>query len=372
MRFHFQPLQRDSLKKRLSKQRVALLIAGVILVWIFTGIFTDHTPTPYSQTENAALTAPIVKTTSSQAEPYQQTVALTAFTKGEREVTLLSKVQGDVLTIPVDEGQQVEAGQPLISIDVEDKEAKLEEAKAMLEQRQLEYKVAKSLSKSGYQSATEVAKAKASLKQAEAALVTAELDLKNTQVTAPFPAMVEYIYVELGETVDNNSSLVKLVNIDALKVTGHVHESLRRYIHNGSAVNISTADGDRISGNVSYVSAVADENTRTYLVEAVIKNNTQQIASGRTVTMEVPLKEVMAHKISPSWLSLNKNGDIGLKLLTQEKTARFYPVTIISENNDVMWVEGIPDQANIITFGQAFLKDGDKVRLQHNESNTGA
>jgi multidrug efflux system membrane fusion protein len=355
-------------KKPFPKQRIALLILGAILLWTFTGIFSDHTPEPASKNAQL-LEAPLVKTQLSQAQAFTEVVSVTAYTEGNQMVTLLSKIQGDVTKIPSHEGQLVESGRLLVQLDPQDRPIQMEQAKALLEQRRLEYKVAKSLSKSGYQSATEVAKANAALKQAQAGVKVAEIALNDTQIIAPFSGTVERIYVDQGETVDKNTELVKLVDLSALKVVGYVHESYRAHVKAGSIVQITTNQGQLLQAVLSYVGADADTATRSYRAEALIADNTAGLNSGRTVTMEIPMRDVMAHVIQPSWLSLNKEGKIGLKVLTNLQIAKFFPVEIVSESQGKMWVTGLPQSVRLITFGQAFLKEGDKARISNNTPN---
>ena len=48
----------------------------------------------------------------------------------------------------------------------------------------------------------------------------------------------------------------------------------------------------------------------------------------------------------------------------------FYPIEIVKTEIDSVWVTGLVEQAEIITVGQGFVRDGEEVRSQHAEGET--
>ena len=72
--------------------------------------------------------------------------------------------------------------------------------------------------------------------------------------------------------------------------------------------------------------------------------------------------EKKAHRISPSVLSLNDVGQIGVKIVNAQNRVQFVPVTILSDTSDYMWILGLPDNVRLITVGQDFVSHGQTVR----------
>jgi multidrug efflux system membrane fusion protein len=59
-------------------------------------------------------------------------------------------------------------------------------------------------------------------------------------------------------------------------------------------------------------------------------------------------------------LTLDDDGRIGVRV-AESGVARFYPITIIREEVDGVWVGGLPDSASVIVVGQEFVRDGRAV-----------
>ena len=65
--------------------------------------------------------------------------------------------------------------------------------------------------------------------------------------------------------------------------------------------------------------------------------------------------------ISPAILTLNDDGELGLRGVNDDQITVFYPVTVLGGGDDGIWVGGLPDSVRIITVGQDYVTDGQKV-----------
>jgi multidrug efflux system membrane fusion protein len=79
--------------------------------------------------------------------------------------------------------------------------------------------------------------------------------------------------------------------------------------------------------------------------------------------MKVPLKNLKAHLIPSYLLSLNDLGDLGIKIVN-ENIVRFIDIQIIEDTSEGIWVAGLPDSVTIITVGQEYVMDGQKINVQ--------
>ena len=71
--------------------------------------------------------------------------------------------------------------------------------------------------------------------------------------------------------------------------------------------------GQEVTGRIRYLSPVADEVTRTFTVELEIPNPQGALPAGVTAEMRIPGGEMLAQKIAPSLLTLDSDGNIGVK-----------------------------------------------------------
>ena len=80
--------------------------------------------------------------------------------------------------------------------------------------------------------------------------------------------------------------------------------------------------------------------------------------------LTIDIKSVKAHKISPSILTLQDDGTIGVKALNENNKVIFYSIEKVKDTIDGMWVTGLPDQAVIIITGQEYITEGQIVEIQ--------
>ena len=83
--------------------------------------------------------------------------------------------------------------------------------------------------------------------------------------------------------------------------------------------------------------------------------------SGITTSIIIEGSELLAHKISPSILTLKDDGTVGVKALNESNTVVFYPITKVKDTVDGMWVSGLPDEVILITSGQEYVSEGQKI-----------
>ena len=73
--------------------------------------------------------------------------------------------------------------------------------------------------------------------------------------------------------------------------------------------------------------------------------------------------------MSPAALSLDGNGQLGLKIVSAAKRAVFKPVEIVDESPEGIWVAGLPQSATVITVGHEDVSDGQSVEVDFSELN---
>ena len=81
--------------------------------------------------------------------------------------------------------------------------------------------------------------------------------------------------------------------------------------------------------------------------------------------MIIKTSKIKAHKITPSVLMLNDKGILGIKIIRDLEIVKFLPITILEDSEDGIWVTGIPNQIQLITQGQGFVEDDQKVLVSN-------
>ena len=95
----------------------------------------------------------------------------------------------------------------------------------------------------------------------------------------------------------------------------------------------------------------------------MIENSNGKIREGLSADMFVPLREVIAHLIPSYLISLNDEGDLGIKILIDNRV-QFTEIQIVEDTIDGLWVTGLPKNVTIITVGQEYVINGQEVEVQ--------
>lgn len=344
---------------------LAFLIALVALLWVMSGMFMTDRPeqaAPDAAGAPAAEEAPAdVRVRESTAEDMIATVNITGRTQAVRRVEIKAEIAGQVREILAEQGAVVEEGAVIAKIDERDRRAQLAEARERVDQREIEHNAAAELENKGFNSRVRVAQTRADLESARAALRRAEIELANTEIRAPFGGVIATQAIEIGDYVDAGTVAFNIVDLDPIEVTGFVTEKQVVFIEIGSAVTIRLLNGMEAQGVLSYIAPSADPQTRTFPIEVTIPNPERRIIEGMTAELHIPMARRMAHRISPSFLTLDDEGRVGVKIVNDNNEVEFAPIMIIDDQPDHMWVGGLPDKVRFITVGQDYVAPGQVV-----------
>lgn len=354
----------ENQNKMKTANLVIIIIVAVVVLWVFSkNLIAPSVPDVAPISENKS-NIPSVRIKESHASSITKTIDIYGVTQSFRTVELKSEIEGRITEIKAIEGEFINKGDVIAELDKKDMEAKRNKAEAVLELRQIEYNAAKSLARTGHQSDSKVAEAMANLASAKADLKAVNISIDNSTIKAPFDAVIEEIPAEEGDVVRIRETVIaRLVDNIAYVVTGEVPENKIGTLKLGSDGFAVLANGIEAKGKVTYVAGIADKLTRTFRVEVTIYDGGGNIPLGMTAEIKIPTETVKAHLVSSSNFSLNEEGDVGIKILSDDDIVKFQKVEIVEEDPDGMWVTGLPDKADIITVGQAFLRDGDKAKI---------
>ncbi|MBJ7553399.1 efflux RND transporter periplasmic adaptor subunit [Marinomonas spartinae] len=364
----------------------AILIVAAIACWLLIGgkgiITAQHNshkvesqpPKPDSMANAHPQTASL---TSVQAKRiYAQNIDLHLTLSGQtmagKTVTLHNQYAGKITSLPVTKGDHVKAGDVLLKVDTRTLAAQLEEARLLVKQRHLELDGITKLSKSNLSSQVKLAEAKTLLGTATSNLKQLEVQLENATITAPFDGVMNTVDVEKGQQLAKDATIGTLVSLDPLHIQVAIPQNKIQHIHIGTKGQVKLDSGYTAMGTVDYISAVANQQSRTIPVELTIANPNQTAPAGITADVDFILDQQHAHAFSAALLTLNGAGETAVKILDKNNIVQILPVTPLKSERDKVWVGGLPDTVTIITVGQGFVKAGEKVAPHFDNENTNA
>ncbi len=339
-------------------------IAVLITLWLLSGTLGGD------EAENAAAGPAVseftaqhskVRVRTQTAEEIVRTIIVNGKTAPARIVQLSAETDGRIEYTGAERGANVARGGIIVRLDERDRSARLAQAMATLKQREVEYEGRLKLQTKSYVSEAQLQEAIAQLEAAKTELRRAELDLEFMTVRAPFGGALQSRVVEIGDFVKSGDPIATFVDNRTIIVAANVSEFDAQYVAVGEAAEAQLATGEEVRGTIRYVAPVADEATRTFAVELEVDNRDGNLRAGGTAELYIPAEVVNAHRVSPSLLTLDDAGNVGIKIINETGEVEFVVADIALSSSNGVWIAGLPDTATIITVGQGFVTSGSVV-----------
>lgn len=284
-------------------------------------------------------------------------------TMADASIAVTAETGGRVVEVAVREGQQVAAGDVLCRLDEAARRASLAQARAALEQSEVELAAARSLAQSGFGAQNRVAGLQAAYDGAQAMLEQQELDLARTIITAPVDGLVQLPLAETGAQLAQGALCATLLDTDPLVITGQVSERSIASIAVGMGAQATLVTGENVEGTVAFISAAADDQTRTFRVDIDVPNPDNLLRAGITSEASIALPATRGHLLPLSALGLDDAGILGIHTLNEENIVAFKPITILGDQVDGVWVSGLEERERVIVIGQDYVQPGQEVAV---------
>ncbi len=347
-----------------ANYKLALGLSSGLVIWMLLGLIPTAEDDKAKESPN--VTPFTVQVGKVFAQDYRKPILIRGRTEANRSVLVAAEIDGQVIKTPAKEGRYVSKGDALCVLESQDRLLRLEQSKAQRNKARIEYEGALSLKDRGYQSKTQIATAKANLALAEAEVKASGLINEKLIVRAPFDGVVQERMIDAGGFIQRGSSCARLIELSPLIVVGYIPESQVLSFNVGDEAKVRFINGLEQLGSVRYISKSSDGVTRTFKVEVQLLNVDQSLRDGLSAEMTVLAAPTIAHHIPPSLLSLSSDGDVVIKVLEGENIAVQKSVSIVGDDEDGIWVSGLPKESTIITVGHEYVANGSRVSVVEN------
>ncbi|BAH44231.1 putative efflux system [Brevibacillus brevis NBRC 100599] len=136
----------------------------------------------------------------------------------------------------------------------------------------------------------EIASADANLKQAASEVELAKKTLQETQLVAPFSGTVIDVTQKAGSLAQPGQSIIHLVDGSEVKLKVDVPLDVRENYKQGDTVPVAVEGKAKITGTITFISPVLNEETGKYLVEIAVSNKDNVLIEGMVATVEMSRK----------------------------------------------------------------------------------
>lgn len=284
--------------------------------------------------------------------------------EAENEVDLVARVSGPIISLEVEEGMMVQAGQVLARIDDREIRARVDISQVALEEAKLAYERAKTLRESQLLSPEEYEQADTRLETARAQYEADTIQLGYTTIKAPFAGLIVARYIDLAEQVDPGSRLFRLSDFTPLLCPIQVPErdlpKLRLGQH--AYLTFEAWPDERFDATVLRIRPVVDAATGTVRVTLDVEGR-GRLRPGMFARVYVETETREDTLVIPkAALSLESLGDT--VYVAQGEVASRRPVQLgFREGDFVEVLDGVEVGENVIVVGQDGLSDGTPVSI---------
>jgi membrane fusion protein, multidrug efflux system len=292
-------------------------------------------------------------------------MTVTGTLRSDEDANISAEIAGRVNGIHFTEGQTVEQGDLLFTIDdaIYRAQVATAEANLQLSQRNSDRAVELLQRKAGTERARDEAQAELAINEAELNLARTRLD--KTRITAPFGGVIGLRQVSVGEYVTPGQDLVNLEDIDPIKVDFRIPERFLSAVRVGLPIEAKVeAWRDRsFEGEVYAIDPQIDAGGRSIAIRATVDNPERLLRPGLFATVRLVTESRDEALLVPEQAVFSQ-GEKQYVYVVNDGTARLAEVRLGGRRvGQVEITSGLDAGDVVVTAGQMKLRDGAKVRL---------
>ena len=359
------------------------------------------------------------QTTTLQRIAIQREVDLQGTLLSPDQARVSSEVAGIIVSVPVELGSEVRAGDPLVRLDPRELQLALERVESALRQTEaqlgidraqdkrppsddqiasvrqaianrddarntfqraeqlhtrglmskVDYDTAETrlqVAEANYQAAIDnVRSLKAQLQDRRAAFELAQKKLNDAVVRAPVAGSIAERLVQPGEYIRENTPVATIVQMNPLKLKSAIQERHASLIKPGQAVHftVEAFQNRQFTGKIAYVSPSVDQTTRTFPVEALVENPDRVLKPG-FFAKGVAQTKVDSNVVAAPESAISTLAGVSTVYVIENGKARQQQVTLGARQDDLgEIVEGLKGDETVATANLSQLATGVSVRV---------
>jgi RND family efflux transporter MFP subunit len=323
--------------------------------------------------------------------PISKVLSYTGDVHGEVEIRVYSLIPDRIVSLDVEEGQEVEQGATIAVIraqslgqGVQQAMGGLNSARAQVDGLRDNLARQRRLLTSGVVTqaqvdATEIQlrSAEAQVAQLEATVGSARLRQGDSVVRAPLRGIVGQVFVEEGDLAAPQIPICTVVQMDRVEVLIQVPERDLGSIGQGmeAEIRVASASGEVFRAPVSRVSPVVDRASRTATLRIMLDNPSHRLLPGALADVRIEVERIEAAVVVPQYaLVLNERTEQEMNyrayvLRADGQTVEERIVRVgIYDGDDVQVVSGLSAGDRLVVEGQHMLRNESHVQVEGSET----
>ncbi len=321
-----------------------------VVILVATAFVTSCKSDKYTDTNRVIKVKTETVNTSSNVAPLK----FVGVVEADSKTSVSFKVQGEVQTIAVSEGQYVRKDQVLAKMDTEIIEQDYNMAKSALTQAEDAYKRMKMMYDNNSLPEIKFVDAQTKLEQAKANFSMAKSQLNYAVLKSPINGVVGKRYIEVGENLMSGQTAFTILDIKNVKVKVAVPENEIPLLSVGekAEVTIPVLGNHPLEGSITEKGFDGNKMTHTYEVKILLDNPTHTILPGMVCNVAINQDDNEGFVLPNNCIQIGSRGDryvwcvkdgkaTAVRVTIGQLTAQGVTITSGLSNDDVVIIEGM-------------------------------
>ena len=328
------------------------------------------------QTEEQLVKTVNVETKELATTEFESFLRLVGNVEAASDVRLSAEASGRILRYYVDKGEEIQQGDLIAKIDDARLQQEKDRLQSLVEQSREQFERQRRIwQEDSVGSEIEFLNAKYRYQQNQASLEAINVQINNTEIRAPFNAVLEDKLTEEGEMATPGVPLVRLIASDQVKINAGVPARYSEAVTVGDSVRIwfNIEGRDTVRTTINFVGNAINNRTRTFDIEMTLPiadrhYKTGMIANILLRTVHRPNAIVVGEEFVYTAGDRNVVYVVGENAnddpIALRKFIQLGPVY----KSDVVVTEGLQPGLRLITVGSAFLQDSTRITIVDGQS----
>lgn len=370
----------DAPPRRRFRATLGRMLIMLLVVLVVVGIvgYLKYQQIQGFQKMGAAMKDPpqTVSTTTVTMSDWQPSLSAVGSLRAVNGVELSFENAGVVDQIRFHDGDDVQAGQVLITQRLNDLPGRLEALQA--QQRLAEITIARDQKQFQAQAVAQATldTDTANLRNLKAQVAQVQAQIDERVIKAPFAGHLGPRQVDLGQFLPAGTAIATLQALDPLYVDFYLPQQALQQLHEKGAVtvHVDTYPNETFAGEIAVIDPRVDAQSRNIQVRARIHNPQHRLLPGMYATVSLPSGKAEQYPTVPQTaISYNPYGNMVYTVVEEKdesgqlvSRAHQLPVTTGATRGDqVAVIKGLDAGATIVTSGQMKLHNGSRIAVNN-------
>ncbi len=293
-----------------------------------------------------------------------------------RQATISPEINGQMQSIPVNSGDRVSQGRVVARLSTTVIESNIEEVRTQLEMAEEVYERQERLWEQGIGSEIQYLEARNAYRNLQSRLRTLEAQLDQAIMRAPFPGIVDEIFIKEGELASPGMPVMQLVNLESLYINADISERYVGQVKEGENVILRFPFIQDFEARVPVhrLGNVINPDNRSFRLQLMISNPGERLKPNMVAHLSVRSFSAEDVMVVPSiYIKQDVQGHF-LYVAREDEEGDWYAEAVYIERGEesegkTVIESGLYPGDLLITDGHNRVGEGDRIEITGKEAN---